>query len=92
MHLAICLFMHTINDESLEWLKFGESAFEESRQNKVWQIYCSSNTMVTNWQIKICRIPSIRQICHYSKADQVTHGHMEHAKVREIWGMPPQKI
>ena len=57
-------FKCTINVESLEWLMFGELAFEESWWKKVWQIVHAivNYVKVTNWQIKVRRIPSIRQI------------------------------
>jgi len=34
--LETYMYSTTVNDESLEWLKFGEFVFEESWLKKVW--------------------------------------------------------
>jgi len=56
---------YTVNDESLEWLKFGESGSQTFWWIKVWRIYHEVNKrlgLIVSWRMKVWQILSIRQI------------------------------
>jgi len=57
---------NTINNESLEWLKFGELGSQTFWRIKVWRIYHKVNKrpcgLIVGWWMKVWRILSIHQI------------------------------
>jgi len=58
---------YIVNNESLEWLKFGESGSQTFWWIKVWQIYHEVNKtscgLIVSWWMKVWQILSIHQIC-----------------------------
>jgi len=56
----------TVNDESLEWLKFGESGSQTFWWIKVWRIHHEINKtsrgLIVGWRMKVWQILSICQI------------------------------